>query len=144
MVLMQVERETNPGPFVIIVGLVLLPVVPVVWWYGGWRYGLSVWFGTLIVAGIIDWLVLAWRIPSEARAASRLAVAEFKRLYPSNSVVSVAVRAVEPDRFVFSVRYQEAHTISMPPQRRYFAVTRTAQPIVMELDTHGWPVFGLK
>jgi hypothetical protein len=144
MVLMQVERETNPGPFVIVVGLVLLPVVPVVWWYGGWRYGLSVWFGTLIVAGIIDWLVLAWRIPSEARAASRLAVAEFKRLYPSNSVVSVAVRAVEPDRFVFSVRYQEAQTISMPPQRRYFAVTRTAQPIVMELDTHDWPVFGVK
>src|SRR4051794_6736397 len=118
MVWMEVENETCSGPCAVVAGLLLLAVLPAVWWVAGWEYALAVWLGMLIVAGTMDWFALAWRIPSEAKAASRLALAEFKRLHPADEVKGVAVRSVEPERFVFSVRYETSNIVSFPTARR--------------------------
>src|SRR6266511_4347637 len=104
MVWMEVEYETNPNPCVLLLFCLAFPLVPLVWWYAGWVNGLFAWFGLSIAVGVVNWFVAAWSIPPEARTAAKLAVEEFKRLYPADTVKSVAVRGVEPERFVFSVR----------------------------------------
>jgi hypothetical protein len=144
MVWMQVEGALNPGRFLLVCGSLQLPLVAFVWWYAGWENGLGIWFATTIAAGIAGWFVAAWRVPSEARPASKSALAEFKKLHPTDTVVSVAVRAVQPGRFVFSIRYQPRGLIVKPPRRRYFAVTRTDVPFAIELDARDWPVYGKK
>jgi hypothetical protein len=83
-------------------------------------------------------------MPPGARAASKLALAEFKRLHPDDTVLTSAVRAGDSDRFVFSVRYQPRETICDPPPRRYYAVSRSGAAGVTELDADDWPVYGIK
>ncbi len=141
---MEIERELNPGFCVVVSGCLLLPVQTAVWWFAGCEWALAVWIDTLLVAGLADRLVAAWRLPPRAWAASKLTLAEFKRLHPADTVLSVAVREVEPERFVFSVRYQEPVTICDPPPRRYYAVSRIESQTVTELDARDWPVFGIK
>ena len=51
MTWMQVERATL-GPCVLFAGFLLMPVVPAVWWYAGWEYGVGTWLGVLFVLSV--------------------------------------------------------------------------------------------
>jgi hypothetical protein len=144
MVWMEVEHETNPNPRVLLLFCLAFPLVPLVWWYSGWVNGFFAWFGVSVAVGMVDSFVAAWRIPPEARGASKLAVEEFRRLHSTDTVKSVAVRAVEPERFVFSVRYETPNTVSFPTARRYFAVSRAEPVTATELAVENWWPRGLK
>ena len=57
---------------------------------------------------------------------------------------SAALRAIEVDRYAYSIRYHAPNQTSRPGSRRYFAVTRETDPIVVELDQCEWWPRGLK
>ena len=109
------------------------------WYWANWRIGLVSYLASILLVGALfdrrrD---LA---PSDAERAMELAVAAFTGLYPEDRVDSVALRAVEPDRLVISVRYNRG----MPLPRRYFSVSRSEPYQVVEEDTAEWWPHGLR
>ena len=122
----------------------------------GWGVGTAVFFVsdwvtaifggmlTAIVLSLLADFVVAWHIPKDARRAADKAVAAFANLYPSYKLSNVALRAIEDDRYVFSIRYDAPKEYSTPQVRRYFAVSRKLDSNAVELDERDWWPRGLK
>jgi hypothetical protein len=139
------ETEKDMGPSVLLWGAL------------GWGIGIAVFFMsdwvTAIFAGLIAvaitsllvGLVASWHIPAEARHAADRAVDAFNKLYPNCKLASVALRSIEENRYVYSIRYDGPDNVRSKPQaRRYFAVSRDSEPLVDELDKSDWWPRGLK
>jgi hypothetical protein len=79
-------------------------------------------------------------LPPEARQAAQIVLAWFRKRFPEESVKSIAVRAIEPARYVISIR----HGLGRPTPRRYFAITRPDLTDITELPRAEWWPRGLK
>jgi hypothetical protein len=64
----------------------------------------------------------------------------FCERFPEERVQSVAVRAIEPGRYVIAVR----HGFGMPTPRSYFAIARPELSNITELSCAEWWPRGLK
>jgi hypothetical protein len=135
-----VEVELNGGPWVLIAGVLGLVCGAAAWWYGDFCSGLFAYLGVgcgLLLARQL-WFQ-AW-LPSDARRASNCVLAWFRQRFPNERVDSVAVRAVEPGRYVIAVR----HGFGIPTPRSYFAVARSDLTNILELPVADWWPRGLK
>jgi hypothetical protein len=99
---------------------------------------------TVVFISVLSDYLSSWRVPTEARILAEKAIFAFCESYPDFRVRSVALRAIEVDRFVYSIRYDAQNHTSRPGLRRYFAVTRETDPSVVELDQRDWWPRGLK
>jgi hypothetical protein len=128
----------------------------ILWSLIGWGVALTVFFfssffnallAAVLTVGVFKLLNdyrLSWRIPTEARLLADKAVLAFNEAYPKSIFRSAALRAIEVDRYVYSIRYDDPNQTSRPGSRRYFAVTRETDPVVVELDQSDWWPRGLK
>jgi hypothetical protein len=105
------------------------------WWFGGRS-------GTIVIAIAPAFLILAIqfgriiRLPAEARRAAEHVGRWFEARFPDHQLKSLAVRAVEPERYVISVRCERNGVKSWPTPRRYFAVARSDFGEIIEVP-HG-------
>src|SRR5262249_11320801 len=129
-----VEVETDAGPTVLVAGVLGLASGTVVWWRADLCSGAFAYLGVgfAIILGRQFWLQ-AW-LPTDARRAAHRVLTWFREQCPGERVEGVAVRAVEPGRFVFAVR----HGFGRPTPRRYFAITRSAPSEITELPVEDW------
>jgi hypothetical protein len=111
-----------------------------VWWWRGFAAGLAIYLGVGCAAVLGRQLWLQMVLPREARQAARVVLAWFRERYPEERVEGVAVRAIEPQRFVIAVR----HGCGRPTPRRYFAVSRPGLTGITELERADWWPRGLK
>ena len=128
----------------------------ILWSFIGWGVALIVFFlsnlfyALLAAVLIVDVFKLlndnrlSWRIPTEAQLLADKAVLAFSKAYPKSLFRSAALRAIEVDRYVYAIRYDAPNQASRPGSRRYFAVTRETDPVVVELDPNEWWPRGLK
>jgi hypothetical protein len=79
-------------------------------------------------------------LPWEARRAASLVLAWFRERFPEERIDGVAVRAIEPERYVIAVR----HGFGMPTPRSYFGITRPDLTEIKELPEPEWWPRGLK
>ena len=132
---LEVERDPNPREMQIylVAGLTL----------GTFAYLLAgVWaaLATLIVVAgevhiVFDMLAKRQISPTIREGATR-AVAVFRQTYPNDELKSVALRAIETNRFVYSLRYG----IGRPGPRRYFGVAKTGGDVVeISAGSRYWP-----
>jgi hypothetical protein len=135
-----VEVEANAEPWVFVAGGFGLVSGAVVWWRQDFCAGLIAYLGVgfAIVMARQLWLQ-AW-LPWDARRAANRVVAWFREHFPGERVEGVAVRSVEPGRFVIAVR----HGFGMPTPQRYFAVDRPGPGEITELPVEEWWPRGLK
>ncbi len=135
-----IEVEEDFYPWVLVAGLIALASGAAVWWYEG----LIAAFGTYLVVGIVvlaarkSWLMM--RLPRDVRFAANRVLEWYRERFPHERVDSVAVRAVEPGRFIIAVR----HGYGRPTSRSNFAIVRPALNEIMELPSAAWRVRGLK
>lgn len=135
-----VDVEADIHPFALIAGTIGLACGAVAWWVhdfctGFWVY-LAVGCGAVFTWQI--WLQV--RLPREARQAARLVLEWFREQFPEERIEGVAVRAMEPTRYVIAVR----HGFGKPTPRRYFAIARPALDDIAELPADDWWPRGLK
>lgn len=128
----------------------------ILWSIIGWGVALIVFFlsnffnallaavPTVLVLKLLNDYCASGRIPTEARLLADKAVLAFGKAYPKSIFRSAALRAIEVDRYVYSIRYDDPNQSSRPGSRRYFAVTRETDPVVVELDPNEWWPRGLK
>ena len=86
----------------------------------------------------------AWRLPAEARGTADRVRLWFRERFPELRIEGVAVRAIEPERFVITVFYSDPPCISIPRARRYFGVRRPDDGEITELPIRDWRPRGLK
>lgn len=134
-----IERDTGePLPAALTAGLIFGVAA---YFYGGGICFAIFMFYFAAAAGGGAYLAFLWRqLPPGAHDAARLALEFFRERYPSEPPTSVAVRAVEPERYIISVRYG----FGMPDPRRYFAVPREGDGEITELRCSDWWPRGLK
>src|SRR5262245_2732979 len=111
-----IEVEEDLWPQLYIVGFASLAAGFVVGEHTDFCTGFSCYMGVYysVLLGRQVWLAI-W-LPDEARRAARLVGAWFREQFPEELVGSVAVRAIETERYVISV-----HGLGRPPSCRYFA-----------------------
>ena len=139
------ETERDMGPFVLLWGALGWGVGIAVFFISNWLMAVLAGLSTVGILSMLVEVVSSWRIPKDTRRAAETAVAAFKSLYPDCKLASVALRAVEENRFVYSLRYDGPRNIRSTPQaRRYFAVSRDDDSNVVELENWDWWPRGLK
>src|SRR5262245_47676178 len=113
-------EEDDRGLWVRIAGITGLVAGAGAWWQHDPCMGCLVFFSavTLITLRRMLWLQL-W-LPWEARRAANVVLDWFKNRFPDARIQTVAVRAIEPKRYVIAVR----HGFGSPTPRRYFAIAR--------------------
>lgn len=125
---------------VIVGGAAAIPV----WRHTGFWSGLLAFYaaGTcgMLVYGFVRMLLL----PTKARTTAKRVRNWFGEQFPNLRILSVAVRAIEPERYVIAVRYEAPQTRSYPTARRYFAVSGAGGDDVVELPHEDWWPRGLK
>jgi hypothetical protein len=135
-----VEVEGDAEPWVFVTGGIGLVSGAVVWWRQDSCAGLFAYLGVGFAIILARQLWLQARLPREARRAANRVLAWFREQFPGEQVEGVAVRAVEPGRYVIAVR----HGFGMPTPRRYFAVARPGSGEITELPVEDWWPRGLK
>lgn len=113
------------------------------WWLADCCWGLIAYFVAvwiLVTMRLLVTSLLQPPLPADASRAVEKALEAFARRYPDDKVTSTAIRAVEPDRIIVSVRYGTGR----PGPRRYFAVSRPRLDTVTELDIKAWWPRGLR
>lgn len=135
-----VEVEEEFEPWVSIVGTFAFVVGVGVWWYRDFCAGAAAYLGIGFSAFFAREFWLQMRLPREARRAAKVALARFRERFPEERVESVAVRAIEPERYVIAVR----HGFGRPTPRSYFAVARPGLTDITELSCADWWPRGLK
>jgi hypothetical protein len=138
------ETEKDMGPTVLLWGLLGWGVGIAVFFVSNWLMAVLLGLLTVATLSILLDFIASWRMPAEARCAAEHAVAAFTNSYPDYKLSSVALRAIEDDRFVYSIRYDTPNGSSKPQSRCYFAVTRGIDTNVVELDRKDWWPRGLK
>ncbi len=73
-------------------------------------------------------------IRGEPRQAAKLVLSWFRQQFPEDRVVCIAVRAIEPERYVIAVYYERG----TPTPRRYFAIARPTLTQIQELPPREW------
>jgi len=144
MLMRWLQIEKDIGPSVVLFGVLGWSVGIAVFLLSDWLTAIFAGCITAVAPPILVDLIASWRIPAEARLDAEKAVAEFTKLYPERTLDSVALRAIEDDRFVYSIRYDEPNVGSMPQQRCHFAVFRGPDGEIIELDPADWWPRGLK
>jgi hypothetical protein len=135
-----VEVETDDGPWGLVAGTLGVAAGAAVWWLRDFYAGALAYLGVgLAVIMARDLWFQAW-LPRDARRAARRVLAWFRERFPDEGVEGVAVRAVEPGRFVIAVR----HGFGRPSPRRYFAVPRPGPGEITELPVAEWWPRGLR
>lgn len=129
-----VEVEREEGPWVLFVGAAALVFIAVVWWYRDFWMGSFAYLGALFVFVLVRDAWLQVLLPRDARRAANVVLAWFRQWFPGERVESVAVRAVEADRYVIAVRYG----FGLPTPRSYFAVARPGLAEIAELPFEEW------
>jgi hypothetical protein len=132
--------ETDAEPCVFVAGAVGLAVGAVVWWVRDFCEGAFVYLGVGFAVMMARQICLQAWLPRDARRAAKRVLAWFREQFPEERVKGVAVRAVEPERFVIAIR----HGFGMPTPRRYFAVPRPGPGEITELPVAEWWPRGLK
>ncbi len=135
-----VEVEADVEPWVFIAGTIGLAVGAVVWWRRDFCTGAFAYLGVGFALLVVRQLWLQMWLPRAARREAHRVLAWFRERFPDERVEGVAVRAVQPERFVIAVR----HGFGMPTPRRYFAVLRHATAEITELPVEEWWPRGLK
>jgi hypothetical protein len=135
-----IEVEEEPASWSDLTCYLAIAVGVAVWWWNDLVTGVMASLGaaTLGVALQVIWLQI--RLPREARRAARVVVAWYQKRFPQEPVASVAVRAIEPDRYVISIR----HEVGQPRIRRYFAIARPDLVDIVELPVAQWWPFRVK
>jgi hypothetical protein len=110
-------------------------------WLAGWQAGVACWFTLTGVIGCITEFATELRtrrdITDDVRRAAKHVERWFVERFPDEEKTGVAVRAIEPDRYVISIYYRG---MQMPPPRRYFAISRSDFTHIHEVpDTKYWP-----
>ena len=132
-------EETDGRP-VLIAGLLGLAGGAVVWWY------FNFWDAFFAYLGIVFAILLSlhfWRqicLPWGARRGARLVLAWFRERFPDEQVKGVAVRAIEPNRYIIAIY----HGFGFPTPRTYFAIARPQLAEITELSDSEWRPRGLK
>ena len=135
-----VDVEEDGEPWVLIAGVAGLASGAIVWWH---RDFCTAFFAYLAVGFAVIIARQLWsqaRLPWEARRTANLVLAWFREHFPNERVESVAIRAIEPGRYVIAVR----HGFGMPTPRRYFAIARDDLTEITELPESEWWPHGLK
>jgi hypothetical protein len=135
-----VEVEADSEPWVFVAGGVGLAAGAAVWWLRDFCAGAFAYLGVGFVVILARQLWLQAWLPRDARRAAKRVLAWFREQFRDERVDGVAVRAVEPGRFVITVR----HGFGMPRPRRYFAVPRPGPGEITELPVGDWWPHGLK
>jgi hypothetical protein len=135
-----VEVEKDPEPWVWIAGVVGLTAGAIVWWQRDFCTGLFAYLGVGFAVILARQLWSQAWLPQEARRAAKLVLAWYRERFPDERVEGVAVRAIEPDRYVIAVR----HGFGMPTPRSYFAIARPALDEITALPGSVWRPRGLK
>lgn len=141
----SLETEKDMGPSILVWGAICWGIGITAFFFSGWL--LAIFLGFVVPSSLIVLLeyVESWRIPPDARQSAELAVTAFEQSYPDYHISSVALRATESDRYIYSIRYVlPSGCRSTPQARRYFAVSRDALAKVDELETIDWWPSGLK
>ena len=144
MKLRWLELERDMSPWLLVWSLIGWGIGIAVYLSEGWVLGVISFFLATGLACLIQEFIGSIRIPTEARCFSNEAVSAFEKAYPDAQITSVALRAIEEERYIFSVRYQSPRQISKPEARLYFAVSRSNNHDVTELDIAEWWPRGLK
>ena len=135
-----VEIEEDSSPAVLLAGAFCIPAGLVAWWWYDLGTGVVVYlfvgWSVILVRGC--WLQML--LPSEARRAAKMVLAWFREQFPEERIEGVAVRAVEPERFIIAVR----HGFGMPTPRSYFAIDRPTLTEITALPEEDWWPRGLK
>ena len=135
-----VEVESDAEPWGCIAGAAGLTAGAAVWWARDFCTGALAYLGVGAAVLLARQLWLQARLPRDARPAAKRVLAWFGEQFPDERVEGVAVRAVEPGRFVIAVR----HGFGMPTPRRYFAVPRPGPGEIRELPVSEWWPRGLR
>ena len=135
-----VEVERDEGPWVLVAGAAGVASGAVVWWHRDLWTGVFAYLGVGFAVCLARDVWLQALLPREARRAAKVVLAWFRQRFPGERVESVAVRAVEVDRYVIAVR----HGCGLPTPRSYFAVGRPGLGEIAELPEVDWWPRGLK
>jgi hypothetical protein len=135
-----VEVEADNKWWIPIAGVVGLMSGAVIWWQRDFCAGLVAYLGVGFAAVLARQFWLQAWLPREARSAAALVLTWYRERIPDERVESVAVRAIEPTRYVVAVR----HGFGMPTPRGYFAIARPDLTEVTELAVSEWWPRGLK
>ncbi|VTU01563.1 unnamed protein product [Gemmataceae bacterium] len=135
-----VEVESDTGPWVLIAGGLGLVAGATVFWCHDFCAGMFTYLGVGFTVIQARQFWLRAQLPRDARSAARRVLAWFREQFPGERVEGVAVRAVEPGRFVIAIR----HGYGMPTPRRYFAVLRPGPGDITELPVADWWPRGLR
>jgi hypothetical protein len=138
--MLWVDVEEESGAWAAIAGVLGLVIGVVVWWY---RVLLSGVFALLVIWLVAILVNLIWfqiLLPRDARRAAKNVRSWFRAQFPEERVESVAVRAVDPERYVIVIR----HGFGFPTPRSYFAIARPELEAIAELPASEWWPRGLK
>lgn len=133
-------EEADVGPLVCVAGVLGLTTGAAAWWLHNFWAGALAYLGIGCATIVARQLWLQARLPRGARSAARQVLAWLRERHPDERVEEVAVRAVEPGRFVIAVR----SGLGRPTPRRYFAVPRLSTGEITELPAAEWRPRGLK
>jgi hypothetical protein len=129
-----VDVETDAGLWVMIAGCFGLVTGAVVFWRHDFCAGMFTYLGVGSAVILTRQFWLQAQLPRDARIEARRVLAWFREHFPGERVEGVAVRAVEPGRFVIAIR----HGFGRPTPRRYFAVPRPGPGDITELPVADW------
>ncbi len=135
-----VDMETEAVPWEMIAYGVALLLGAAIWWWLGICAGLIAYINVGIALTLVRDMWLQARLPQDAHHATQRVLAWFQERFPDERAEGVAVRAVEPGRFVIAVLYG----IGRPTPRRYFAISRLDPGEISELPVDEWWPRGLK
>src|SRR5260221_11400623 len=109
----------------------------------GLGIGLIGFSGTYIVVQGISDVINTVLLPSVARICAEAALRHFKLEYPDAKIINLAVRDMNEEHLIISVRYERPGIHSHPSTRMYYAVGRSDQTVAAE-ETTKWRPTGLK
>jgi hypothetical protein len=144
MRLRWLEIEKGMSPWILLWSLIAWGIGIAVYLSYDWFLGVASFVLTMGLIYFTTQFIESLGISAAAKIDANEAVAAFESAYPGDQITSVALRAVEEERYVYSMRYRSPGQISFPEPRRYFAVARTTGKNVIELDTMEWWPRGLK
>ncbi len=135
-----VDMETEAVPWEMVAYGVALLLGAALWWWMGLCAGFAAFVGVGIAFILARDIWLKQRLPPDAHHAAQRVHDWFRERFPEEQVEGIAVRAVEPGRFVIAIQYG----LGRPTPRRYFAVNRPDTDDITELPVEEWWPRGLK
>ena len=139
---LEIEKPSVFSPSVLAL-IASLCVGSVLFISNGLGIGLIGFYGTFIVVQGISDVINTALLPSAARIYAEAALRHFKLEYPDAKIINLAVRDMNEERLIISVRYERPGIYSHPTPRVYYAVGRSDQTVTTEEIRRWWPK-GLK